>query len=171
MTSIHSDLRDLHSLVKEYWCSRTHMHIEICIKILKYWLSIVKSMACQPRCRWSVDWVLIESIDQLSTADALSTQDPLTLTTLYHQTSILYYTCSLWLTCFACYIIRHPHILRLFGYFYDSTRVYLILEYAPKGELYKELSKIGRFDEKTSSNVSIFFKLLTKFSKFSLLLA
>lgn len=48
--------------------------------------------------------------------------------------------------------LRHPHILRLFGYFYDSTRVYLILEYAPKGELYKELNKSGRFDEKTSSN-------------------
>ena len=50
---------------------------------------------------------------------------------------------------------RHPHILRLFGYFYDKTRVYLILEYAPKGELYKELSRVERFDEKTSSNVSI----------------
>lgn len=52
---------------------------------------------------------------------------------------------------------RHPHILRLFGYFYDKTRVYLILEYAPKGELYKELSKVERFDEKTSSNVSILY--------------
>lgn len=48
---------------------------------------------------------------------------------------------------------RHPHILRLFGYFYDSTRVYLILEFAPKGELYKELTKQQRFDEKKSSNV------------------
>ena len=26
---------------------------------------------------------------------------------------------------------------RLFGYFYDESRVYLILEYAPKGEMYK----------------------------------
>lgn len=50
-------------------------------------------------------------------------------------------------------LCRHPHILRLFGYFYDKTRVYLILEYAPKGELYKELTKMERFDEKTSSNV------------------
>ena len=48
---------------------------------------------------------------------------------------------------------RHPNILRLFGYFYDKTRVYLILEFAPKGELYKELTKQKRFDEKTSSNV------------------
>ena len=31
--------------------------------------------------------------------------------------------------------LRHPHILRLYGYFYDETRVYLILEYAPQGLL------------------------------------
>ncbi|KAG1672324.1 Aurora kinase A [Nymphon striatum] len=43
--------------------------------------------------------------------------------------------------------LRHPHILRLYGYFYDETRVYLILEFAPKGELYKSLQGLGRFDE------------------------
>ena len=45
--------------------------------------------------------------------------------------------------------LRHPHILRLFGYFYDETRVYLILEYAPRGEMYKALQKQpgGRFKE------------------------
>lgn len=37
--------------------------------------------------------------------------------------------------------LRHPHILRLYGYFYDDTRVYLILEYAPQGELYKIMQK------------------------------
>ncbi|CAA0839878.1 Serine/threonine-protein kinase Aurora-1 [Striga hermonthica] len=35
--------------------------------------------------------------------------------------------------------LRHPNILRLYGYFYDQKRVYLILEYAAKGELYKQL--------------------------------
>lgn len=34
---------------------------------------------------------------------------------------------------------RHPNILKLYGYFHDEARVYMILEYAPKGELYKEL--------------------------------
>jgi len=45
--------------------------------------------------------------------------------------------------------LRHPNILRLFGYFYDESRVYLILEYAPRGELYKSLQKQehGRFAE------------------------
>ncbi|XP_014665159.1 PREDICTED: serine/threonine-protein kinase Aurora-2-like isoform X2 [Priapulus caudatus] len=47
--------------------------------------------------------------------------------------------------------LRHPHILRLYGYFYDETRVYLILEYAPRGELYKELQKAVRFDDKRSA--------------------
>ncbi|TRY62694.1 hypothetical protein TCAL_03558 [Tigriopus californicus] len=45
--------------------------------------------------------------------------------------------------------LRHEHILRMFGYFYDETRVYLILEYAPRGEMYKYLQKqpAGRFSE------------------------
>jgi len=49
--------------------------------------------------------------------------------------------------------LRHPNILRLFGYFYDETRIYLILEFAPRGELYKSLQKQpkGRFDEPRSS--------------------
>lgn len=47
--------------------------------------------------------------------------------------------------------LRHPNILRLYGYFYDSTRVYLILEYAAKGELYKELQRAGRFDERRTA--------------------
>ncbi|CAH1779539.1 unnamed protein product [Owenia fusiformis] len=47
--------------------------------------------------------------------------------------------------------LRHQHILRLYGYFYDNTRVYLILEYAPRGELYKELQKCNRFEEKRTA--------------------
>lgn len=30
--------------------------------------------------------------------------------------------------------LRHPNILRMYGYFHDESRVYLILEYAPFGE-------------------------------------
>ena len=43
--------------------------------------------------------------------------------------------------------LRHQNILRLYGYFYDKKRVYLILEYAAQGELYKILSKVGKFPE------------------------
>jgi len=48
---------------------------------------------------------------------------------------------------------RHPHILRMYGYFYDETRVYLILEYAPKGELYKELQKNVKFNDQRTATV------------------
>lgn len=47
--------------------------------------------------------------------------------------------------------LRHPHILRLYGYFHDEKRVFLMLEFAGKGELYKQLHKHGRFSEKRSS--------------------
>ncbi|EKX37439.1 hypothetical protein GUITHDRAFT_158596 [Guillardia theta CCMP2712] len=43
--------------------------------------------------------------------------------------------------------LRHNNILRLYGYFYDQSRVYLILEYASKGEVYKELQKSKVFPE------------------------
>ena len=44
--------------------------------------------------------------------------------------------------------LRHKNILRLHGYFYDARRIYLILEYAPKGEMYKELTRHVRKTEK-----------------------
>lgn len=47
--------------------------------------------------------------------------------------------------------LHHRNILQLYGYFYDDTRVYLILEYAPRGELYKKLRDSKQFDDKTSS--------------------
>ncbi|KAL0107769.1 hypothetical protein PUN28_014801 [Cardiocondyla obscurior] len=49
--------------------------------------------------------------------------------------------------------LRHPNILRMYGYFYDDKRIYLILEYAQKGELYKELSNQPnkRFDEERTA--------------------
>lgn len=50
--------------------------------------------------------------------------------------------------------LKHPNILRLFGYFYDNKKVYLILEYAPQGELYNKLRKAGRFSNEVASNVS-----------------
>lgn len=49
--------------------------------------------------------------------------------------------------------LRHPNILRLYGFFHDSARIYLILEYAPEGALYKELQSQPnkRFDEKRTA--------------------
>ncbi|XP_015110632.1 aurora kinase B [Diachasma alloeum] len=42
----------------------------------------------------------------------------------------------------------HPNILRLFTYFHDERHIFLVLEYAAKGELYRELKTQpgGRFN-------------------------
>lgn len=44
---------------------------------------------------------------------------------------------------------RHPNILNLYTWFHDDFRIYLVLEYALDGELYKHLkaSPGGRFPE------------------------
>lgn len=43
--------------------------------------------------------------------------------------------------------LAHPNILRLYGHFHDTKRIFLILEFAGKGELYKHLRKETRFPE------------------------
>lgn len=39
----------------------------------------------------------------------------------------------------------------MFGWFHDENRIYIILEYACYGELYKRLKKVGRFDQRTAA--------------------
>ncbi|KND90369.1 Serine/threonine-protein kinase ark1 [Tolypocladium ophioglossoides CBS 100239] len=47
--------------------------------------------------------------------------------------------------------LRHPNILQLYGHFHDSKRIFLILEFAGKGELYKHLRKENRFPERKAA--------------------
>jgi len=47
--------------------------------------------------------------------------------------------------------LRHGNIIRLYGYFYDKKCVYLIIEYAANGELYKKLRHEGKFTEEEAS--------------------
>ncbi|XP_014522452.1 serine/threonine-protein kinase Aurora-3 isoform X1 [Vigna radiata var. radiata] len=47
--------------------------------------------------------------------------------------------------------LKHPNVLRLYGWFHDSENVFLILEYAHNGELYKELSRKGHFSEQQAA--------------------
>lgn len=49
------------------------------------------------------------------------------------------------------YHLRHPNILRLYGYFYDENRVYIILEFADNGEVYKKLKEEGKFSEEQTA--------------------
>lgn len=43
--------------------------------------------------------------------------------------------------------LRHPNIVQLYGHFHDSKRVFLIIEFAGKGELYKHLRRETKFPE------------------------
>jgi serine/threonine protein kinase len=42
----------------------------------------------------------------------------------------------------------------MYGFFYDEKRIYLILEFAPEGELYKDLQKQpnSRYEESVAAN-------------------
>lgn len=51
--------------------------------------------------------------------------------------------------------LRHQNVLRLHGWFHDDERIFLILEYAHGGELYKELRKSGTFTEEQAATVSV----------------
>ncbi len=43
--------------------------------------------------------------------------------------------------------LTHPNILKLYGHFHDAKRIFLIIEFAAKGELYKHLRREQRFAE------------------------
>ncbi|XP_077486578.1 aurora kinase C-like [Amblyomma americanum] len=47
--------------------------------------------------------------------------------------------------------LRHPNILCLYNWFHDETRIYLILEYAPQGELYHRLRLARRFTDQQAA--------------------
>lgn len=51
--------------------------------------------------------------------------------------------------------LRHLNILRLYGFFWDQKRVYLILEYAAQGELYRKLQKVERFSERKAAEYTL----------------
>ncbi|KAG0477128.1 hypothetical protein HPP92_013518 [Vanilla planifolia] len=47
--------------------------------------------------------------------------------------------------------LYHPNVLRLFAWFHDDTRIFLVLEYAAQGELYKLLKNLHHFPEKRAA--------------------
>jgi serine/threonine protein kinase len=48
--------------------------------------------------------------------------------------------------------LQHPNILEMYGYFHDRNHAYLLLEFAPNGEMYKVLQKKQHFSEKESAS-------------------
>ena len=49
------------------------------------------------------------------------------------------------------YKLNHPYVVKLHNHFEDDESFYLILEYAPKGQIYTLLKKEGRFSERVSA--------------------
>lgn len=49
--------------------------------------------------------------------------------------------------------LRHPNIIRLYGYFHDAAKVYIVLEYAREGDIYKHLKQKKRFDDSTAATL------------------
>lgn len=45
------------------------------------------------------------------------------------------------------YSLNHEHIIKLYNHFEDDEYFYLVLEYAPKGQLYDKLRVVGRLTE------------------------
>ena len=43
--------------------------------------------------------------------------------------------------------LRHPHVVRLWEIIYTSSRIYLVMEYAARGELFQYIVKAGRLRE------------------------
>lgn len=65
---------------------------------------------------------------------------------------------------------RHPNVLRMYGYFHCEKRVYLLLEYARHGELYKVLRSQPKqnFSEYHSANyiVQVVYEVLLNYDMF-----
>lgn len=49
------------------------------------------------------------------------------------------------------YKLQHPYVVKLYNHYEDDDSFYLILEYAPKGQIYTLLKREGRFSERVSA--------------------
>lgn len=49
-------------------------------------------------------------------------------------------------------MLDHPNIIKSYGVLQNADEVYLLMEYAPYGNLFSKLRKMGKFDEKTVVN-------------------
>jgi len=49
------------------------------------------------------------------------------------------------------YRVNHPHIIKLYNHYEDEDNLYLIMQYASKGQLYAQLKRQTKFDQKTAA--------------------
>ena len=41
-------------------------------------------------------------------------------------------------------LFRHPHIIRVYDFYQRNSNMYVVMEYAPGGELFMQIAKNGR---------------------------
>ncbi|MCQ2816907.1 MAG: protein kinase [archaeon] len=51
------------------------------------------------------------------------------------------------------YLLNHPHCLRLKNHFEDNDYFYLVMPLATKGQLYRILRRVKKFDERTAAQI------------------
>ncbi|MCQ2815784.1 MAG: protein kinase [archaeon] len=51
------------------------------------------------------------------------------------------------------YLLNHPHCLRLKNHFEDEDYFYLVMPLASKGQLYRILKRVKKFDERTAAQI------------------
>ena len=61
---------------------------------------------------------------------------------------------------FIVIVFRHPNVLRMYTYFWDQKKIYLVLEYAEHGELYKMLRSESRFSDRKAAIVSSVYHII-----------
>lgn len=47
----------------------------------------------------------------------------------------------------------HPNVIRMYEIYEDYKYIYLVFEYCSGGELFDDLMKVGRYDEKTAAGL------------------
>lgn len=51
--------------------------------------------------------------------------------------------------------LDHPNIIKLHDYFEDEKNVYLVMEYAEHGNIFRQMQKQGKFNEADTFNIFI----------------
>jgi serine/threonine protein kinase len=49
--------------------------------------------------------------------------------------------------------LNHPNILKMYGFFYDDEKIYLILEWAPGGEVFTDLKLNKKYPEPKAAHI------------------
>lgn len=49
--------------------------------------------------------------------------------------------------------LSHPNIIKFNGALYEGKNLYMVLDYASKGDLYGKMQKVGKFDEYSAAKI------------------